>query len=268
MSESGLANGIFYETLEGPSADAPAVLLSAGLGGSGQFFKPQFDTLSRHFRVVLYDHRGTGKSARELTKPHSVEAMADDILAVLDRLKLKQAHIVGHAAGGVAALAIALKAPKRIDKLVLINSWSKPDPHLARCFELRMSLLKQSGRRAYVRAQQIFLYPASWISKHNARLEAEETHHLRALPKNEVVLERIRALMDFDIEVKLRQIKAPVLVSASADDMLVPVSCSEHLAAKLANARLDITPWGGHGFTVTAPEKFNKTLVAFLRGET
>src|SRR4029077_4429162 len=97
---------------DGPRADASAVLLSEGLGGSGQFFKPQFDALRKHFRVVLYDHRGTGKSARELTKPHSVEAMADDILAVLDGLKLKQAHIVGHAAGGLAALALALKAPK------------------------------------------------------------------------------------------------------------------------------------------------------------
>jgi aminoacrylate hydrolase len=267
VNEKGLADGIFYETLEGPSKDAPAVVLSAGLGGSGQFFKPQFGALVKRFRVVLYDHRGTGKSARELSKPHSVDAMADDILCVLDALKLKHAHVVGHAAGALAGLALALKAAKRIDKLVLINAWAKPDPHIRRCFETRIALLTGSGRRAYVRAQPIFLYPAAWISDNIARLEQEEAHHLRAMPRNEVVLARINALLAFDIDAKLRQIKIPTLVSASADDMLVPVSCSKHLAAGLRNAVLDIAPWGGHSFTVTAPERFNASLVAFLRGE-
>lgn len=268
MSESGVANGIFYETHEGPRADAQAVVLSAGLGGSAQFFKPQFEALREHFRLVLYDHRGTGRSARALTKPHSVEAMADDILAVLETLKLRQAQIVGHAAGGLAGLCLALKHPKRVGKLAVINAWSKPDPHLARCFETRVALLKNAGRHAYVRAQPIFLYPAKWISQNAARLDAEEAHHLRAMPRNDVVLARIAALLAFDIDAKLRQIRAPVLVCASADDMLVPVSCSERLADGLPNATLDIAPWGGHAFTVTVPDKFNKKLVSFLRGET
>ena len=58
-----------------------------------------------------------------------------------------------------------------------------------------------------------------------------------------------------------------VLVSASADDMLVPVLCSERLAKGLANATLDVAPWGGHAFTVTAASAFNERLVAFLAGE-
>jgi aminoacrylate hydrolase len=257
------ADGLHYELHEGPSG-AATVLLSSGLGGSSSFWAPQMAALSKRFSVLLYDHRGTGRSVCELTDPHSVEAMAADMRIVMDAAKVKQAHIVGHAAGGLAGLSLALKSPKRVGKLVVVNGWSQPDPHIARCFEARIALLKKSGKRAYARAQPIFLYPATWISENTARLDAEEEHMVKGFPSVEVMLERIDALLAFDIDAKLPKIAAPVLVMASADDMLVPVSCSKRLAERLPNATLDVTPWGGHGMSVTEPVVFNSTLVEFL----
>jgi aminoacrylate hydrolase len=257
------SDGLWYELIAGPKG-AETVLLSAGLGGSAAFWTPQLAALKKKFSVLLYDHRGTGRSVRELTDPHSVDAMAADMRLVMDAAKVKQAHVVGHAAGGLAGLALALKTPKRVGKLVVVNGWSKPDPHVARCFEARVALLKKSGKRAYVRAQPIFLYPASWISENSAKLDAEEEHMVKGFPSIEVQLERIDALLDFDIDAKLPKITAPVLVSASADDMLVPVTCSKRLAERLPNATLDITPWGGHAMSVTDPDTFNSTLVEFL----
>jgi aminoacrylate hydrolase len=260
---STTADGLWYELIPGP-AGAATVLLSSGLGGSASFWGPQMEALKKRFSVLLYDHRGTGRSVRELTEPHSVDAMAADMRAVMDAAKVKQVHIVGHAAGGLAGLALALKSPKRVGKLVVVNGWSQPDPHIARCFEARIALLRKSGKRAYVRAQPIFLYPAAWISENTARLDAEEEHMVKGFPSIDVMLERIDALLAFDIDAKLPKIAAPVLVSASADDMLVPVTCSKRLAARLPNATLDITPWGGHAMSVTDPEVFNSTLVEFL----
>jgi aminoacrylate hydrolase len=256
-------DGLFYELLPGPTG-APTVLLSSGLGGSASFWAPQLEALRKRFAILLYDHRGTGRSVRELTEPHSVDAMAADMRLVMDATKVKQAHIVGHAAGGLAGLALALKSPKRVGKLVVVNGWSQPDPHIARCFEARIALLRKSGKRAYVRAQPIFLYPAAWISENTARLDVEEEHMVKGFPSIDVMLERIDALLAFDIDAKLPKITAPVLVSAAADDMLVPVTCSKRLAARLPNATLDITPWGGHAMSVTDPEVFNSTLVEFL----
>jgi aminoacrylate hydrolase len=259
------ADGLWYELVPGP-AGAATVLMSSGLGGSANFWTPQMEALKRRFSVLLYDHRGTGRSARELTDPHSVDAMAADMRLVMDAAKVKQVHIVGHAAGGLAGLSLALKSPKRVGKLVVVNGWSRPDPHIARCFEARVALLKKSGKRAYVRAQPIFLYPAAWISENTARLDAEEEHMVKGFPSVDVMLERIEALLAFDIDAKLPKITAPVLVSASADDMLVPVTCSKRLAGRLPNATLDITPWGGHAMSVTDPDVFNSTLVEFLVG--
>jgi aminoacrylate hydrolase len=268
LTITGTADGLYYEVHDGPPDAGPdgaeTVILSAGLGGSGTFWAPQMAALTERFRVVLYDHRGTGRSVRTLTHPHSVEAMADDIVKVMDALDLPTAHVVGHAAGGLAGLSMALRHPQRMGRLVVVNGWSMPDPHIARCFATRTSLLKDSGPAAYVHAQAIFLYPAEWISEHDAAINAEEAHMVAGFPATGVMLARIAALLAFDIGARLCEIKAPVLVSASADDMLVPMFCSRRLAAGLPHATLDIAPWGGHGFTVTAPEPFNRRIVRFL----
>lgn len=257
------ADGLWYDLIPGP-AGAKTILLSSGLGGSANFWAPQMEALTSTFNVLLYDHRGTGRSVRTLTEPHSVEAMAADMRLVMDAAKVKQAHIMGHAAGGLAGLHLALKSPKRVDKLVVVNGWSRPDPHIARCFEARIALLKKSGKRAYVRAQPIFLYPAKWISENTAHIDAEEEQMVKGFPSTDVMLARIAALLAFDIDVKLPKITAPVLLSASHDDMLVPFTCSQRLAERLPNATIDVASWGGHAMSVTDPLVFNGALMDWL----
>jgi len=246
---------------EGPG---PTVLLSAGLGGSAAFWAPQMQALGERFKVLLYDHRGTGRSVRALKEPHSVDAMAADMIAVLDAAGVERAHVVGHAAGGLAGLSLALNASQRLDKLVVVNGWSRPDAHIRRCFDTRIRLLLDSGPAAYLHAQPLFLYPADWNSQNAARLAEDEAHHLADFPGTEIMLARIQALLAFDIDDRLGEVNAPVLVSASADDMLVPPLCSRRLADRLPFAVLDMAPWGGHGFTVTTPGVFNASLLAFL----
>ena len=263
---SGIADGLFYEVHEGP-AGAESVVLAAGLGGSGAFFAPQMDALTEYFRVVLYDQRGTGRSDRDLPSPYSVTDMAQDLSAIIDALELDAVHVVGHAAGGLAGLQLTLDNPSQVLSLTVINGWSRPDPHIARCFRTRISLLNDSGPEAYVHAQPLFLYPADWISENAARLAEEEVHHLAGFQGRENMLARINALLAFDIDDRLGEIACPVLVSASADDMLVPSLCSRRLAERLPRATLEVAPWGGHAFTATVPDAFNATLIAFLSGE-
>ncbi len=267
---AGTVDGLYYEQHGGPIAGREVVLMSSGLGGSGAFWAPQMDALTAKYPVVLYDHRGTGRSVRALpSSPHglyAVQDMADDMVKVMDALGLERAHVVGHAAGGNAGLALALRHPDRLAKLVVVNGWSRPDPHIRRCFDTRIHLLNDSGVQAYVHAQPIFLYPAAWLSENHDRLQAEEAHHVAGFPPEAVMLARIQALLNFDVDEDLPRIPHPVLVSASSDDMLVPVTCSLRLAERLPNAQLQVVPWGGHGFTVTDPEAFNAALIGFLEG--
>lgn len=263
---SGTADGLYFEVHDGPE-EAASVILSAGLGGSAAFWAPQMAALTERFRIILYDHRGTGRSDRSLKPDHSVASMAQDIVAILDATGTDKAHLVGHAAGGNAGLQLALDHPDRLDKLVVVNGWSRPDPHVARCFAARTRLLEAFGPQAYVEAQSLFLYPPDWISENDALLKAQEPHHVAGFPRTDVMLARIGALLAFDIDDRLGQIPHRVLVSASADDMLVPPRLALRLAADLPNATLEITPWGGHAFTATLPDVFNAQLIAWLSGD-
>ena len=255
------AAGLYWEGHG--TAGAPPVILSPGLGGSASYWAPNLDALAEGHRVILYDHRGTGRSERTLQPNPTVDAMADDVLALMDGLGLARASLVGHAAGGVIGLALALRQPRRLDRLVVINGWSQPDPHFARCMETRLNLLHGSGVAAFVRAQPIFLYPARWISEHSARLDAEEAGHIAQFQGAATVEARIAALGAFNVDARLGEIRAPVLLVAAEDDMLVPASCSERLAQGLPNATLSVMT-GGHACNVTEPVYFNHILREWL----
>ncbi|MCW0180166.1 MAG: pyrimidine utilization protein D [Zavarzinia sp.] len=263
MSRTGVADGIHWE-LHGRD-DGPAVLFASGLGGGAGFWRPQIAAFAGRYRVVLYDHRGTGRSGRTLPDDWAgVASLARDALCVADHLGLERFDVVGHAAGGLAGLWLARHHAARIGRLVVVNGWGAPDRHIARCFEARLALLRLAGPLAYVRAQALFLYPPDWISAHDDLLAASEAALAAELPDVPVMERRIRALLDFDMSGALGAIATPSLIMASRDDMLVPPACAAHLARTLPQASLHITPWGGHGFCHIAPGPFNAAVQAFL----
>ena len=253
------AAGLYYET-HGP-ADAPPLILSSGLGGSANYWKPNIPALAEHHRVIAYDHRGTGGSDRNLVYVD----LSADVTSLMDALSIAEAHFIGHAAGAVAGLQIALDSPHRLGKLVLVNGWASLDPHFERCFDARLSLLRNCGVEAYVRAQPIFLYPAEWSSRHSAEFDHEIADAVAHFPTVDAMEQRIAALRSFDIRDNFGSFDTPMLALAAADDMLVPAHCSADLAANIAGCDLATMPWGGHACNVTDPDTFNRIVLQFLR---
>ena len=253
--------GIYYEE-HGP-ADGPPLILSAGLGGSGAYWTPNLAALAERHRVILYDHRGTGRSDRALPPELDVDDLADDVLALMDGIGIARASLVGHAAGGAIGLSLALRQPARLASLVVVNGFAAPDMHFLRCMATRLDLLEHSGVLAFVRAQPLFLYPARWIAEHIERLEAEEAGHVAHFQGTANVAARIGALAAFDITDRLAEIETPTLLIAAEDDMLVPDLCSEQLERGMPHARLERMR-GGHACNVTEPDEFNRHLLEFL----
>lgn len=256
-------SGLYHELSGTPGA--PPLVLSSGLGGSANYWAPNLAALAPHFQLILYDHRGTGRSDRHLPDTVTVDDMGTDIVGLLDDLRIPQAHLLGHAAGGVAGLAMALTAPERVSSLIVVNGWSRADPHFLRCFETRLALLHGSGLDAFLRAQPLFLYPANWISDNLAWLDEEAEHQRRNFPGVETTEKRIAALAAFDILSRLTEISCPVLALAAADDMLVPSKASQTLAAGLPRGTLRLLERGGHACNVTEPETFHHIVLDWLR---
>jgi aminoacrylate hydrolase len=254
----------FHDVHDGPRPDAETVLLSSGLGGTAGYWAPQLAALRARYRVVTYDQAGTGRNRGALPPGHSIAAMADEALAVLDASATTTAHFVGHALGGLVGLALAERRPDRLRSLTVVNSWASVHAHTRRCFELRLMLLKHEGPQAYVRAQPIFLYPADWLARNEARAAEEEAHGLAGFQGDGNLRARIAALLAFDARPSLARLALPALVVAARDDVLVPSTMSLELAAAIPGARLHVAPWGAHALNVTEPALFNTLLLDFL----
>ena len=101
-------NGISVEyQLHGPQ-DGPPLVFIAGMGGAGSFWAPQLDAFIRSYRVLVYDQRGTGGTER--VKVDSIEQLAEDLIALMRKLDILDAHLVGHSTGGAIAMVVAERA--------------------------------------------------------------------------------------------------------------------------------------------------------------
>ncbi|MBE03082.1 pyrimidine utilization protein D [Marinobacter lutaoensis] len=248
-------------------ATAETVVLSAGLGGSGNYWAPQIPALAERYRVLVYDHFGTGRSRGEIPEFYTVADMARELETVLDDADIPgPVHFVGHALGGLIGLELARRAPERIGSLLLINAWAEPNAHTRRCFSVRRKLLLSAGPEAYLEAQPLFLYPPVWIAEHSEHLEQEQTYLLASFPPRDNLLRRMAALQAWQpAPAELAQIRAHALVLATRDDALVPWTCSQKLAARLPNSSVRLLPTGGHAVNVTEPDRVNALVLDHLR---
>lgn len=255
---------MFFDVHADAGPGAETVLLSSGLGGVAAYWTPQLAALRERYRVITYDQAGTGRNRRQLPDDHSIAAMADEVIEVLDATQTEACHFVGHALGGLVGLDLAARQPDRLHSLTVINGWAAAHAHTRRCFEARLILLQHAGPEAYVRAQPIFLYPADWLAKNAARAAQEEAHGLAGFQGADTLKRRIAALLTFEATPHLAGLRTPTLISAARDDVLVPCSMSEQLAAAIPGAVLDLAPWGAHAVNVTQPDAFNAMLLKFL----
>jgi aminoacrylate hydrolase len=252
-----IKNGRLYYEEHG--AGEP-LLLIPGLGGVGAFWRSQIDCLAHKFRVIVHDHRGTGKSTTS-TSQYSVALMADDVLELMDHLHVDAASIVGHSTGGVIAQTIAAWHPKRVGDLVLSASWAYGDPYFRALFKLRLKVLETAGIEAYEQFGRLLRYPPWYFERKPEALEPTVPGESGTI---DVISHRINALLEFDSRGFLSRIGARTLVIGALDDAVTPRYLWNELADGLGDARVVTLATGGHFCPQTQPEAYNKHLLDFL----
>lgn len=96
------------------------IVAHGGWVGSGELWQLPFEQLSRSWRCVTYDHRGTGATVNRAPKI-TFELLVDDLFRVLDALKIETCVLAGESSGAFVVLAAALRHPERFSGLVLVD---------------------------------------------------------------------------------------------------------------------------------------------------
>ena len=260
MPKAKVAGGeIFYEE----AGQGHALIFISGLNGVGRYWAPQIPIFSKQFRVVTYDHRGTGQSD-QLQREFSVDQMTEEAIGLMDVLKIECAHIVGMSTGGAIGQTLAIEHPQRIAKLVLCSTWTHCDPWFRRLFHARRDLYRTAGPDVHAQFHPLFLYSPEYVNTHDAEIEEERIGAPTKSSPVEVSVGRINALLVFDRRAGLASIKAPTLVMGSSGDFITPNYFSRALAQAIPGAKLVMSEGGGHSFTKTRATQFNRDLMAFL----
>ena len=268
MSKIKLDNfKVYYESR---GAGEPLLLIPGFASGAWNWFC-QIEELSKDFRVITFDPRGIGKSRADEAdlRNLSMQTFVEDVRAILDDLKIDEAHVLGASFGGFVAQEFVLKFPERVNKLILACTTAgganhvKPDIEILRSFAPDPSLPIGEKIRRFIR-------PA-FTEEFNDQKSAEVERVCRMREQNEVAeavyLAHLQSAFSLDTESKLGAIKNETLVISGNKDNVVPMQNSINLAAKIPNAKLEIIENGSHLFFIENADEFNCAVKKFLRNE-
>jgi pimeloyl-ACP methyl ester carboxylesterase len=215
-------------------------------------------------RLILPDLRGHGESPPGPRGPATMEAMAEDVMALADRLGIRGFGLVGHSMGGYVALALQAMAPERVRALVLLDTQAGADtPEAAAKREVLARKVEGEGVGVLLREfVPKLLSPAS--REEPALLRRVEEIVLANEPAGLAAALRGMALRQ-DHRPRLARIACPALVAVGELDEVTPPAKARELAEGIPDARLIELPGSGHLPSLEAPDLLTEALRGFMR---
>lgn len=255
-------NGVdlFFET----TGDGPPLLLIAGLASDSASWAPIAGMLSKHFRLIMPDNRGSGRT-RDGGGPLSLEMVADDCAALLDLLEIAEADVLGHSMGGAVALMLAATRPERVRKVVVAASAAQLS---ARNRELMGDLARlrasDCDEKLFYRLFFYWLFRDEFFEDPAMVDEAAELAANYPFQQSREDFDRqIEAALAVDPGDLLEQIKAPILALGGEHDRLVP---PRDLAAFAdMGARVEFLAGAAHSLHWDDSQGFVAAVASFLQ---
>jgi len=219
----------------------PVVLLHGGLGNS-EHFGFQLPALVDRFQVIAIDSRGQGRSTKG-KGPITYDQMAADVVAVLDKLAIKRASVVGWSDGGEIALKLGIAFADRVDRLFVFGANYDANGSKSRTApSTTFAAYTAKCRKDYERLSKPGL-------PYNALVDA-----LLPLWRNSTGITKDQ----------LRAIKAPVMMADGDHDEVIVLDQIEEMAKLIPNAKLKVFQDASHFALWQDPDGFNAAMVEFL----
>jgi len=238
----------------------PPLLLIAGLGARGTSWHPFLEHATRYHRVLTFDNRGAG-AAPAFDGPVSIRDLARDVLDLLDDLGIERIPVMGRSLGGMIAQELALLAPERVSRLVLVSTTGRVDPHLRELFTL-WAQLAEVGAPPELRHRSSLLWclsPAVQTPEVQTYLRAR----IRADRPEDYALQAWACAAHDAIE-RLKGLRIPTLVVCGENDRFMPTPHARALAAAIPRSRLRCIPGVGHLAYLESPDRFAAEVLGFL----
>src|SRR4051812_9082849 len=240
----------------------PVVFLHAATGTTRawQFQVPAFTAAG--YRVIAYDRRGWGNTVVDVDGPAATGA--DDLLALLDAMKLERIHLVGTAGGGFVAFDFALSFPSRLRSLTVADSVGGVRDKEVVDLESRIRPAQFDALPPEIRELGP-MYRAANPEGTRLWAEIEKGSH-RSSPETSTLQLAYSVPMRNQLSLALfQQIRVPTLILAGGADMTAPPPLMKLFAARIKDAEFAVVPNAGHSSYWEDPDTFNHTVLAFVR---
>ncbi len=263
------AAGIRLRVKESGPAGAPVVILLHGFGGSLETWDGWTPELATRFRVVALDLPGFGLTGPDPTGDYADARAGQILIALLDRLGVGQASLVGNSLGGRIAWMFAAAHPERVSRLVLIS----PDGFASPGFEygkqadlpLLMKALPYTLPRFMLRMNLAVAYADK--AKLTDATVTRYRDFMRGPGDRAAMLARMQQVLLEPPGPTLRRITAPTLVLWGEQDGMIPFSNAADYVRDIPGARLVALPGLGHVPFEEAPAESLPPVMAFLQGK-
>ncbi|MET0645278.1 MAG: alpha/beta fold hydrolase [Pyrinomonadaceae bacterium] len=240
------------------------LVLVPGFGAGLWIWYRQVPGFAERFRTIVFDPRGVARSAADA--PFTMRDLADDLAALLEELRVEEAHVLGASFGGFVAQEFALAHPALVRSLVLCCTSYGGAGHRPPSAETLAAIASTKGLNTEERVRENLLLAFSPRFAAEHAQEVERVTRLRAenvVPEH-VYLRQLQAAFAFDAAARVGGIEAPTLVITGDEDVIVPHENSLNLAAAIPGARLRVIEGGSHAFFIERAEEFNRAVVEFI----
>ena len=207
--------------------------------------------------------------------------MAEDVIKLMEYLNIKNAHVLGSSMGGMIAQEIAINHPLRVNKLVLCSTSPKPRRLLLRKLseglrdllndEIEDVINIDSKRELFEKAISYILlqvFSRDFLKENRKLVEETMRRYLSNPYYIETFLKQVRAIRWHNTLDRLNLIEVETLILAGDKDRLVSPENAKILAERIPSSKVIVFENIGHAMHLESPEKFNKTVLNFLRGST
>lgn len=220
------------------------------------------DLLAAGYRVLRFDNRGVGRSAKP-AGPYTTRLFAEDTKALVDHLGLADFHLLGVSMGGMIVQEYALAWPGDLRSLTLACTYAAPGPFCGRMFSFWSDVALFGGVQTVMRDVALWAFTPEFFEDRPADAVEFDTAMRMIDQPVPAYLAQLHSIQHHDTTDRIGNISVPTLVLAGERDILIPVALSRRLHEAIPGSRWATTA-GGHACLWEHPGDFNRTVLEFL----